>query len=183
MKAIAVIASLFLLATFTGRASAADLPPSCGDEKIKFDVKTQKGAPPPAGPDAGKAQLVFVETMDKGDKYHHCLGCDATTRVAVDGAWIGADHGDSYFAFPVDPGAHSVCVNWQSISSGESRQFGTLDVNAEVGGVYYFQIAVVVHEDSHPQWSVYNMMLAPIPPDSGSALVEKSALSSWVQKK
>jgi hypothetical protein len=183
VKAIAVIASLFLLATFTGRASAADLPPSCGDEKIKFDVKTQKGAPPPAGPDAGKAQLVFVETMDKGDKYHHCLGCDATTRVAVDGAWIGADHGDSYFAFPVDPGAHSVCVNWQSISSGESRQFGTLDVNAEVGGVYYFQIAVVVHEDSHPQWSVYNMMLAPIPPDSGSALVEKSALSSWVQKK
>jgi len=183
VKAITVSVLMSLLITSATQAAAATLPPSCGDSKIKFDVKTQKDAPPPAGPDAGKAQLVFVETMDKGDKYHHCLACDATTRVAVDGTWIGADHGDSYFTFSIDPGAHSVCVNWQSISSGESRQFGTLDVNAEAGNVYYFQIAVVVHEEKNPQFSVYNMMLAPLPPDSGNALVQNSALSSWTLKK
>lgn len=183
MRATAVFTTLFLLATSIARTSAATLPPSCGDQEIKFDVKTQKGASPTAGLDAVKAQLVFVETMDKGDKYHHCLACDATTRVAVDGTWIGADHGDSYFAFTIDPGAHSVCVNWQSIASAEGRQFGTLDVNAEAGNIYYFQIAVVVHEEKNPQFSVYNMTLAPIPPESGSALVQKSALSSWTLKK
>jgi hypothetical protein len=49
--------------------------------------------------------------------------------------------------------------------------------------VYYFQIAVVVHEANQPQYSVYNMMLAPLPPDAGSMLVQKSALSSWTIKK
>ena len=183
MKTIAVFLMLSLLLAYASRGFAVTLPPSCGDEKIKFDVKTQKGALPPAAPDPGKAQLVFVETMDKGDKYHHCLACDATTRVGVDGMWVGADHGDSYFTFSVDPGPHSVCVNWQSISSGESRQVSTLDVDAQAGNVYYFQIAVVVHEAQQPQYSVYNMMLAPLPPDSGSMLVQRSALSSWTPKK
>jgi hypothetical protein len=183
VKAIVASVLMSLLITSAAQAAAVALPPACGDSKTKFDVKTQKDAPPPAGPDAGKAQFVFVETMDKGDKYHHCLACDATTRVGLDGNWIGADHGDSYFTFSVDPGPHSVCVNWQSISTGQSSQVGTLDVNAESGNVYYFQIAVVVHEANQPQYSVYNMMLAPLPPDAGSMLVQKSALSSWTIKK
>jgi hypothetical protein len=172
-----------LLAASTARVSATVLPPSCGDDKVRFDVKTQKDPPPAPAPGAGKAQFVFVETMDKGDKYHHCLACDATTRVGLDGAWVGANHGDSYFTLDVDPGPHNVCADWQSITAQIDRKSGEATVNAEAGKVYYFQIAVVVHEASNPNLSVREMMFAPIPPQNGELLLKQSALSFWTQKK
>jgi hypothetical protein len=182
LRKSAVLLLLPLLAVSTSRVLASELPISCGDDKVRFDVKTQKEPLPPPPPDAGKAQFVFIETMDKGDKYHHCVGCDATTRVGLDGAWVGADHGDSYFTLSVDPGQHSVCANWQSITAQVDSQAGVVNVNAEAGKVYYFQIAVVVHEAPNPNFTVRQMMFARLPDQSGQMLVRHSELSSWHEK-
>lgn len=38
----------------------------------------------------------------------------STVKVGVDGAWVGAMHGNSYIFFSVSPGEHHACVNRQS---------------------------------------------------------------------
>ena len=43
------------------QARATTLPDACGDDKIKFDVKTEKSKTAPLPPAAGKAQIVFID--------------------------------------------------------------------------------------------------------------------------
>jgi hypothetical protein len=70
----------------TGQVWATGLPDSCGDDKVKFDVKTEKGQPAPAGPAEGKAQIVFIQSENQPVAPFH----DATVRFGMDGAWVGA---------------------------------------------------------------------------------------------
>ena len=106
------------------------LPDACGDDKVKFEVKTEKDQPPPAAPEAGKAQIVFVE-----DNAHMVAAFHyATVRFGLDGAWAGAAYGDSYFVVPVAPGEHHLCADWE----GNKRGVGTAAFTAEAGKVYYF---------------------------------------------
>src|ERR1019366_1867895 len=44
----------------------------------------------------------------------NCIGGCITTKIALDGAWVGANHHNSYFSFAVDPGERHLCANWQS---------------------------------------------------------------------
>ena len=36
-----------------------------------------------------------------------------TTRMGIDGRWVGATHGNSYLFMTVDPGEHHLCASWQ----------------------------------------------------------------------
>ncbi len=107
------ILSAFLLSAFlacAGQAAANTLPDSCGDDKVKFDVTTQEGQPLPPAPEA-KAQIIFIQTENQ---MVTPLG-DATIRFGMDGSWVGANNGNSYFALTVDPGVHHLCASWQSV--------------------------------------------------------------------
>jgi len=126
---------LILLMIVVALASAAQvwakavLPDACGDDKVRFDVKTKKDQSAPAGPEAGKAQLVLIEIDG-----HLTSGFGhATVRFGVDGAWAGANKGDSYFVLSVPPGEHHLCVNWEG-----NREIGVAAFTAEPGKVYYF---------------------------------------------
>jgi hypothetical protein len=136
---------LFSASLFTAvQASATVLPESCGKDEIKFDVKVQtppEGQPSPdiAPPQAGKAQIVFIETLNS-EGLHLST---PTTRFGVDGEWVGADKGDSHFAVDVTPGEHNVCVNWQSDWSDEGNKVGMDTFTAEAGKVYYYEIKIV----------------------------------------
>ena len=109
-------------------------------------MATQKGQPAPAAPAPGKAQIVFIEEMDNADG--KCLHCDATTRFGMDGAWVGANHGNSYFTLAADPGEHHLCVDWQSVFGRLKQKIGLASFTAEPGRVYYFQAKVTVKEIS-----------------------------------
>src|ERR1700687_4343814 len=96
---------LLLLASLSPAVQARTriLPDACGDDKVKFEISKQKDQPAPAAPETGKAQIVFVNTVEKegvGTWTHGiaCIGCDNPTRIGVDGAWAGAKKGESYFA-------------------------------------------------------------------------------------
>jgi len=104
--------AFFLCASLAcaGQAWAATLPDSCGADNVKFDVKTEKHQAAPAGPAEGKAQIVFIEN----ERQMIGAGMYATVRFGMDGAWVGANYGDSYFALTVDPGVHHLCASWQS---------------------------------------------------------------------
>jgi hypothetical protein len=182
--------SAFLLCVplvFALQARATVLPDACGDDKVKFDVSTQKAQPAPAPPAAGKAQIVFVETMDKP---WGCLECGSpTTRFGMDSAWVGANKGNSYFTLDVAPGEHKVCADWQSVFGALKQKTGVTSFTAEAGKVYYFEAKVEfeVHQygvgpgsnteiDRHFKFSQLS-------DDEGQYRVKASALSTFKPNK
>jgi hypothetical protein len=136
-----LIVTLFLgLPIYTRAQSSEDQNGSgCGSSKDGWDVKTVKERPPAPKPQDGKALVYVIQTMvDKPV----IGGNSATTRLGLDGTWIGANHGDSYFFFPVDPGEHSICTDWQSAFYTRSGLASAADLNAEAGKIYYFRLKV-----------------------------------------
>ncbi|MGB9068634.1 MAG: DUF2846 domain-containing protein [Candidatus Acidiferrales bacterium] len=111
----------------------------CGSSKDGWDVKTVKDHPPTPKPADGKALVYVVQTMVDAPVIG---GNKATTRLGVDGIWIGANHGNSYFFFPVDPGEHSICTDWQSAFYTRSGLVSAADLHAQAGRTYYFRVRV-----------------------------------------
>ena len=64
-----------------------------------------------------------------------------TMRVGVDGNWVGANNGKSYFFFQVDPGEHNVCAEWQSgtFKKSSERVGEAIHLPAEAGKTYYLR--------------------------------------------
>ena len=118
------------------QARALPLPDACGQDTVRFDVTTQITQPAPTAPAAGKALLVFFE--DQNIEPHNWVGRPDTIRFALDGAWVGANKGNSYFALDVTPGIHHLCASWQ----GGVHGFDLAPINAEPGKVYYFAAEV-----------------------------------------
>jgi len=125
------------------QAFATVLPESCGKDEVKFEVKVTnppegQPAPDPAPPAAGKAQIVFIETLNT-EGLHLTT---PTARFGVDGEWAGADKGNSHFAIDVAPGERNVCVNWQSDWSDEGKKVGMDTFTAEAGKTYYYEVKI-----------------------------------------
>jgi hypothetical protein len=116
------------------------LPDACGDDSVKFDVKTEKTQPAPTAPAAGKAQIVFIENENQmvGPFMY------ATVRFGLDGAWAGANNNNSYFTVTVDPGVHHLCASWQSALSRVKKNIDVASFTAEPGKIYYFAANVKV---------------------------------------
>jgi hypothetical protein len=157
--------ALFLCATLAcaGQALAATLPDSCGNDDVKFDVKTEAGQPAPAGPAEGKAQIVFIENENQviGPFMH------ATVRFGMGGEWVGANYGNSYFALTVDPGVHHLCAFWGG------KNVAVTSLAAEPGKVYYFAAQVNVQS----QHSI-TFGLSQLNEDEGKYRVKLSKLST-----
>lgn len=164
------------------RAEKAILPDACGDDDVKFKVEVKKGQPPPAGPSAGKAQVVFIEGEDKRiDSLHHAL-----IRFGLDGAWVGANYGDSYFTVDVQPGEHHLCADIEApaVSKGTSKH--ALEVKtftAEAGKMYYF-LANVGHDRgggifnfSPTTWVTFSF--SAINEEQGAYRVKTSQFATW----
>lgn len=150
------------------QARCATLPSACGDDKVKFMVTTQPGQPAPAPPAAGRAQVVIVETV---------FGMSATARIGMDGAWVGADKGNSYFTLDVPPGLHHLCANWQSSFNAIDRQVQLFALDAEPGNVYYFHVKAVSTKYD------LDFTLAPLNVDEATYLIQTSGFSTSAQKK
>jgi hypothetical protein len=108
---------------------------ACGPKGVNFDVKDDNSQHAVGQPEASKA-LVYV-IQDLG--LISCLGSCGITKVGVDGAWVGANHHNSYVAFAVDPGEHHICVNSQSHIARISQVVGLAHFTAEAGKIYYFR--------------------------------------------
>jgi hypothetical protein len=156
---------------FVSQAWANVLPAACGPDNVKFDVKTEKNQPAPEPPPQGKAQIVLIQT----ENIRVTLFSDATVRFGMDGAWVGADNGNSYFTLTVDPGIHHLCASWQSAIFKKSA---AASVTAKPGRVYYFVAPVV----GIPQGTA-TFGFSRVNADQGKYLIEKSKLSVSKPKK
>jgi hypothetical protein len=168
MKASWSALVLCLTLACAGQLWAAALPDSCGNDNVKFDVKTKEGQPAPAAPAYGKAQIVFIEGENQpiGPFMH------ATIRFGIDGAWAGANNGNSYFAANVDPGLHHLCASWQSDLDTYKRNVELTSFTAEPQQVYYFAAQVTVNSRNSLSFG-----FSPMNEDEGKYRVQQSKLS------
>src|SRR5262249_2204688 len=143
-------------------SASASSSGGCGPNEGQYDVTTDKKNHPAAQPDSGKALVYVIEDIERGP----------TMRVGLDGTWVGANKGKSYFFFSVDPGNDQLCTKWQSgVFKKTAERIGSATiVKAEAGKVYYFRIQV--YERSERDSTV---KLEPVEAAEGQFLVS----SSW----
>jgi hypothetical protein len=104
---------------------------ACGPTKEQFQVKTDGAQQPDPQVESGKALIYVAEDQKfKGFK-------DATARIGLDGAWMGATRGNSYLFFSVEPGEHHLCADWVPTLVG--RGVSLFGFTAEPGKTYYFR--------------------------------------------
>lgn len=130
---IALIALLFAASAVAQNPPAA-LPAACGPENVHFEVKLDKSRHTLEQPEAGKVRVYFLQ-----DSFSASIG--------LDGEWVGANRGHSYFSVSVAPGEHHLCAK---VDAPMDHPTELLHFTAEAGKVYYFRGRVVP-----PQSGVY----------------------------
>ncbi len=171
----AMLVAVPILAQENGDAMGG--APGCGEVGVKFDVRMEKNQKPPtAAP--GNAMVYVIE-----DDTNFQSTPKPTTRVGVDGQWVGATHGNSFVGFEVTPGVHHLCTSWQRNVLLGSRNSGmsAAHFTAEAGGVYYYKVAdVFLMGDTG---NLASTKLTALDSDEGQLLANQYAMSSSSPKK
>ncbi len=135
----------------------------CGPRKAQYEVTLSDPDKGVTAPSPGKARVYVIEIVGTNNP--------GVTRVGVDGNWVGANTGNGYLSFEVDPGSHNICADWQSI-----KQAGSATVmRAEEGRTYYFVVAALVR--------ALDFSLTEVDAAEGQWLLSISQKSVWTQKK
>jgi len=183
MKAALVLILFAASALAQDQAALLAAESACGPKDVKFAVKQDPAQHPAPQPESGKALIYVVEDLgqcpdcDGGSKAISTNVDQALTKVGMDGAWMGANQGSSYFFFAATPGEHHLCINWQSRLEARSRAFAMASFTTEEGKVYYFR------ERVFPGAHDYSFDLDPINGDEGKYLVASSVFSISHPKK
>jgi hypothetical protein len=165
---------VFLLAMFVmlpvAQAQSPVFPAACGASDVKFDVKLDKSQHTLAQPVTGKALVYFFED-DNGPTFGEEPAY--TTRIGLDGAWVGADKNKSYFSVTVEPGEHHLCANFRRRRSFVPLRSPTelAHFRAEVGKTYYFRTRRLADQ------SFVQLLLEPVDSDEGEYLISTYPLS------
>ena len=160
MKSILVV--LFLAAFAFVQESSGVATSACGPGSGNFRVKLEASKHTLAQPAPGKALVYFIQEK----------GSDAfavTTKIGIDGTWVGANKNSSYFAVSAEPGEHHVCANVQSF---RGHPVELVHFTAEAGRVYYFDTRIIYGEAS----DLYSF-LGGIDSDQAKYLIDSLSLS------
>ena len=158
----------------------------CGPASTQFRVKVDKAKHEIVRPEPGKA-LVYVivqETPHPGEALY--IG-NITTRVGIDGTWVGANYGESYLTFQVEPGEHHVCADWQTVQKSKQKLSSAGDLIVEVGKTYYFVLELwsgaPINGTNGSVFPPPDLKLKPVEGSQGMLLVSKTGQSNWELKK
>jgi hypothetical protein len=172
--ALALVLFTFTTCAFAQNPSAVSAAQAaCGPKGVNFDVKDDDSQHTVAQPEAGKALVYVIQDIGAIS----CIGGCITTKIALDGVWIGANHHNSYFSFAVDPGERHLCADWQSHFARLSRLVGLVHFTAEAGKIYYFRTRAF-----GDKYNAY-LDLDPIDSDMGRFFVASYPLSVSHPKK
>lgn len=156
-----------------GQTSTSPWPVACGPAQTSFKVKLDDSQHSLLPPESGKARIYFIH--DAGLPFTRLTLGYPTSKFAIDGTWIGADHGDSYFSASLEPGEHHVCATLQSSIVDDRVEL--THFLAEPGKVYYYRTRLVL------SGSVDLLELQSIDRDQGEYLVSQYPLSTSKTKK
>jgi len=163
------VVAVLLTASALAQKAPAPLTAACGPNNVSFKVSLNESQHDVATPEPGKALVYFIH--DAGTNWTVRY---PTVKVAVDGNWVGANHGNSYFSASVDPGEHHLCVTLQSsaVSGLELAHFTTA-----ADTVYYYRTRLFVAS------GISMLELAPIDTDQVKYLVASFPLAVASPKK
>jgi hypothetical protein len=123
-----LVALLFALSvSATAQSADAIYKRACGPKDASFEVEQIKGQPP-AAPEPGKALVYFIQ-KESGPYF--------TTRVGLDGSWVGVIQHNSYIFVSVAPGEHHVCAATQDHKHPGPE---LIHFTAKAGDVYYYLV-------------------------------------------
>jgi len=178
-RIVALSSVMVALPAVAQQSSASDLAAigaaACGDMAARFELKQSTAQKQPA-PDAGKALVYFIEEDLNTQIITH------TSRVGIDGKWMGATHGSSYSYFTIEPGVHHLCATTQIGRSTEDGLTALAHFTAESGGVYYFEMKNVSMM-SGPRNYTNDATLTPLDSDEGNYMTIKLPLMASLPKK
>ena len=168
MKGIALLAMIGMLPVV--QAQSGVFPAACGASDVKFDVKLDKSQHTLAQPETGKALVYFFQD-DNGPTFGEEPAY--TTRIGLDGAWVGADKNKSYFSVAVGPGEHHLCANFLRRRDIVPLRSPTelAHFRAEAGKIYYFRTRRIADQ------SFVQLLLEPVDSDEGEYLISSYPLS------
>lgn len=162
-----LVALILAVAPAFGQNPAA----ACGPAMAQFKVKLDKTPHIAGQPDAGKARIYFI--YDAGTAFEHPIGYP-TIKIGMDGAWAGANHGDSFFWVDVAPGEHHVCATLQS--SLVDPRLELTHFNAAAGRTYFYRTQLLL------SGAVEVLELDALDSDEGFYLVSRYPMSLWTPK-
>ena len=129
------------------------LPAACGEAQLSMAVKLDKAQHIILQPDPGRAQVYFIEDMGRG-------GAGITTKIGMDGKWVGANKRNSYFSVSAAPGEHHLCA---AIEPSDAWSYVELaHFTAEAGKTYFYRTRIVITRDGIEYFS-----LLPLDSDAG----------------
>jgi len=97
-------------------------------------------------PENGKALVYFIQ-----DDTQFLSRPRPTTRVGIDGSWVGATQSQSYFYVSVEPGEHYVCASWQSSVGGPvAHSTAAIHLTAVAAHSYYFVVRNSLSHETRP---------------------------------
>ena len=176
MKTVLLVL-LFSVSAFAQDLSVAATESACGPSNVQFVIKTSNNQHELAQPDPGKALVYVVE-----DQKFKVVN-DVTTRIGVDGTWVGANRGNSYLSFLVEPGKHHLCTDWISGFLPNGHLVSLTSFTAESGDVYYLRARTSASPTSGKAGAGASIDLDFVNEDEGRLLVASSGLSLSQQKK
>jgi Protein of unknown function (DUF2846) len=177
MHPLKVLFAVLLLASSAfaqNQPSVSNPEAACGHFDVHFDIKKDSGQHL-AQTEPDKALVYIIQDEDHPD----CIKCDTTTRVGLDGSWIGATHGNSYFFFSADPGEHHLCANRLPQFNVTTKPLALFGFMAEAGKTYYFRIHAIYSSGSGATYSDFG----PANPDEARYLISISPYSISHPKK
>jgi hypothetical protein len=101
-----------------------------------------------------------------------------TTRVGLDGNWIGANHQGSAFTYAIEPSTHHVCSDVQPFGPAAQKLSGAVDLVAEAGVTYYYRVVV----SQLPKMPL-SLRVEPMQQAAGLLTASNAALSTSAPKK
>jgi len=140
----------------------------CGLPKTQYDVTLDAPDKGVIAPSLGKVRVYVIEIVGTNE-------AGVTTRVGVDGNWVGANTGKGYISFEVDPGVHNICADWQSVLKARQQDGDAMAMRAEEGRTYYFVVGILVQ--------ALDFNLTEVDEAEGQWLLSISQKSVWTQKK
>jgi len=182
MKTLLTMMLLVLPALAQDPSAIARATAACGPPDQYFEVKIDKSNHPLGQPESGKALVYIIQADESGATNFWGHSTSVITRLGLDGAWIGANKGRSYFFFNVAPGDRHLCADYPSDT--DEIQYALVSVTrftAAPGKIYYFRVRLTGNgcgSSTHPSSCRPTQLdIETVDEDKGQFLVASSRFS------
>lgn len=131
---------------------------ACGPKDTELSAQPVSTGEPQL-PQPGKALVYFVQD-ESGTRAH------LTSRVGLDGSWVGALERNSYFSVAVTPGKHHACV---AMTNRKHPNAQLIQFTVKPGDVKYYRVRAIVGGEELGSFAV--ILFGPVDKDETRYLI------------